>query len=86
MSEKDTPATPREATRRRLEKDLESVDEADVRSAVFCGEMGFGDREQEYLHQHPNLRCPYMDRVETPRDHCKRLQAEYRAAISSGDQ
>lgn len=77
-----TETDPRETIRQRLEADLDEVDAADVRSGVFCAEMGCGEREQRYLQQHPDLGCPYMDRVENPSDHCERLQQEYRAATT----
>lgn len=79
MEERDDP---RAAVRERLEADLDVVEERDVRSAVFCGEMGCDEREQEYLIRHPNLRCPYVDRVDEPRTHCMRLRETYQAAIT----
>lgn len=76
--------TPREAVRRRLREDLGEADPADVRSAVFCAEMGCGEREQRYLIEHPTLGCPYMNRVDEARRHCDRLRHEYREAIDHG--
>ncbi|MFB6153637.1 MAG: hypothetical protein ABEJ27_05235 [Halodesulfurarchaeum sp.] len=73
----------RSVIHRRLREDLGEYDEIDVRSAIFCGEMGCGEREQEILVDHPDLRCPYMDRVENPSGYCRRLRSAYTAAVSN---
>jgi len=73
---------PRTVIRERLEADLDEIEEADVRSGVFCAEMGCGEREQEFLSQHPRLRCPYMGRVPDPSAHCQRLREEYHEVMS----
>lgn len=84
MSQKESQENPRKIVKQRLEDDLGSVEEADVRSAIFCGEMGCGEHEQKYLLQHPDLRCPYMDRVDNPREFCMQLREEYQAATDIG--
>lgn len=85
MTSNQTPDTPRAAVESRLREDLRDVEPVDIRSAVFCGEMGCGEREQEYLLDHPDLRCPYMDRVDDPSAYCAQLREAYQAAVEADE-
>lgn len=81
MHKQSTGTNPRKAVIQRLQKELGKAEEIDIKSAVICGEMGCGESMQDFLLKHPELRCPFMGKVEDPRASCENLQKDYRSAI-----
>lgn len=81
MAMKKEEKNPRQVIKNRLNRDLEEVEEADIRSAVLCGEMGC-DEMETFISENPQLRCPYSGRVEDPAGACEQLRREYLEVIS----
>lgn len=73
----------REIVKKRLKEDLGKAEEIDVRSAILCGELGCGEIVQDFISRHPDLRCPYMGKVDDPSAYCERLRKEYQESITN---
>lgn len=85
MIEQKYKINPWETVRKRLEEDLGKAEEIDVRSAILCGELGCREIVQDFISRHPDLRCPYMGKVDDPRAYCERLRKEYQESNANSN-